>query len=342
MKTRISCSILVLFALGFHFSTPLTAAPAKEVIRTVQSRMVKIFGSGGVKKLAGYGTGFLVTPQGHIVTIWSHVLDGESVTVILDDGRRYQAKVLGAEPTLDVAVLKIDATLNDLPHFTQDDFATGGPGTRIWGFSNMFKVATGDEPVSVLHGVIGAKTKLTARRGTFEVPYQGTVYIVDAITNNSGAGGGVITSRTGKLLGMIGKELRNTQNHTWINYAIPIVELKDVIQAIIEGKYLPEEKKEEEENPNRYSTVDFGLVMVPDVLFRTPAFIDRTLRGSPAAQSGLKSNDLVVFVNEELIQSCKMLEKELGKLKAGDPLRIVVRRGSKLITAEMVVEKKEQ
>ena len=73
----------------------------------------------------------------------------------------------------------------------------------------MFKVATGDEQVSVLHGVIAARTKLTARRGNYETPYNGPVYVVDAITNNPGSGGGVLTTADGVLLGMIGKELRN-------------------------------------------------------------------------------------------------------------------------------------
>ena len=51
-------------------------------------------------------------------------------------------------------------------------------------FSNLFGVATGDEPASVLHGIVAAKTRLEARRGVFETPYKGPVYIVDAMTNN--------------------------------------------------------------------------------------------------------------------------------------------------------------
>src|SRR5260370_8192365 len=102
----------------------------------------------------------------------------------------------------------------------------------------MFKVATGAEQVSVLHGVIAARTKLTARRGSYETPYNGPVYVVDAITNNPGSGGGVLTNAEGALLGMIGKELRNSQTNTWINYAIPIGELRTVIGAIISGKFL--------------------------------------------------------------------------------------------------------
>ncbi|REJ74290.1 MAG: serine protease, partial [Planctomycetota bacterium] len=93
----------------------LRADPVHNAIETVQQRVVKIYGAGGIANLHAYGTGFLVSSEGHIVTVWSHVLDGDVVTIVLDDGRRYYGKVLGAEPQLDLAVLKIDA--ENLPHF---------------------------------------------------------------------------------------------------------------------------------------------------------------------------------------------------------------------------------
>jgi serine protease Do len=322
--------------------------PAQSTDKTITAtlpKIVKIFGAGGVKNLHAYGSGFLVSPEGHIATVWSHVLDTNSddVTVVLADGRRFEAQILGAEPQLDLAVLKLNAEGLELPYFDLDkQVGTASAGTRIRGFSNMFKVATGDEPVSVLHGVIAAKTKLTARRGAFEVPYDGPVYVVDAITNNPGAGGGVITSRDGKLLGMIGKELRNSKNNTWINYAIPVPELTETIRQIISGDFTPRENKPGDDNPNRYNPLDFGLVLVPDVLFRTPAYVDTLVLGSPAAKAGLKPEDLVLFVNDELVHSCRMLKSELGHLEAGDTLRLIVRRGSKLVTVEMQVVGKEK
>jgi serine protease Do len=77
--------------------------------------------------------------------------------------------------------------------------------------------------------------------------------------------------------------------------------------------------------------------MVPDVLFRTPAFIDTVLPGSQVAKAGLKPDDLVVFVNDELIKSCKTLKSELGKLEAGDTVRLVVRRENQLVAVELQV-----
>ena len=336
--------LLLLWGMGCGGILPVQAQSSYEAVETVSPRVVKIFGAGGLKQLYSYSTGFLVSAEGHIATVWSHVLDGDTVSVVLSDGRRYEGKVLGAEPQLDLAVLKIEA--EGLPHFDLSDASGAGPGTRVLAFSNMFKVALGDEQVSVLHGVIAAKTTLSARRGAFEAPYHGPVYIIDAITNNPGSGGGVLTTWDGRLIGMIGKELRNAQTNTWVNYVIPIQELRGAIDEIVSGKLTPGRKTNDEagtsdEPPERYRTLDFGLVMMPDVVARTPAFINRVVPHSAAAEAGLLPNDLVLFVGDELVQSVRGCREEFGRLESGGNLRLVVRRGDRLITVELPVPHKD-
>lgn len=331
--------ILVLVGLIGAGASQAQAQSAK-TIRETMPRIVKIFGAGGIKNLHAYSTGFLITPEGHIATVWNHVLDADEVTVILNDGRKFQATLVNAEPTLDLAVLKIKEEGLQLPYFDLKKAGKASPGARVLGFSNMFKVATGDEPASVLHGVISARTKLSARRGVFELPYDGEVYVVDAITNNPGAGGGVLMTQDGQLLGMIGREVRNSLTNTWMNYAVPATELGETVDQIISGKFVAGSKKTEEENPGRYNPLDFGIVMVPDVVFRTPPYVDSLIPDSAAAKAGLQPDDLVLFVNDELIQSNRMLEQELGRLEGGDTMKLVIRRGSKLITKSFPVPNK--
>lgn len=335
--------LAVLLPLLACLFTPLPgyAQSTYDTIEATLPRVVKIFGAGGIGNLEAYGTGLLVSPEGHIVTVWSHVLDVDPVTVVLHDGRRFDARVLGAEPPLDMAVIKIIDEDLELPFFDLDAVGTAGPGTRVLAFSNMFNVATGDEPVSVIHGVIAARTTFAARRGTFESPYNGPVYVLDAVTNNSGAGGGAITTRDGKLLGLIGKELRNATSNTWVNYAVPFTELKDIIQQIISGKFVSkQETSADRDAPERYSPVDFGVVLIPDVVFRTPAYVDSVITGSPAEAAGIRPDDLLLFINDELIQSCRMLRREIGRLEAGDTLRLILRRENQLLNVELAVPRK--
>lgn len=320
---------------------PASAQELPAPIDRVQMRVVKIFGAGGIRGLHAYSTGFLISPKGHIATVWSPVLDPDTVTVVLHDGRKLEGKVVGAEPNLHLAILKVEG--EDLPYFDLAEAATVGPGTRVLAFGNMYKVATGDEPVSVLQGVIAAKTRLKARRGAFEVPYDGPVYIVDAITNNPGTAGGVLTTRDGRLLAMIGKELRNAETNTWINYAIPIGELADITEQIISGHFKPNDSTKKSLQPEgNFLSVDLGIVLVPDVLTRTPAYIDHCLQESEAARVGLKPGDLVLFVNGELVQSCREFEAELGQLEEGDFVQLVVRRGNALVSVEIDVPAKEE
>ncbi len=333
---------LVFLACCLLFDSPAIAQDRQTVIRDTSARVVKIFGAGGIQKLHSYCSGFLVSKQGHVVTVWSHVLDTDSLSIVLDDGRRFEAKVLGAEPQLDLAVLKVDPGIDglelNLPCFDLKQAIDVTVGTRVMGFSNMFKVAVGDEPVSVLHGVIAARTRLSARRGAFNFPYQGPVYVVDAITNNPGAGGGVLITRSGRLIGMIGKEVRNKHSNTWINYAVPVTEIREPIEQIISGNYETQRRETDEETPGNYKPVDLGLVMVPDVIFRTPAFVDSIIADSLADKAGLMPEDLVLFVNDKLVQSVKMLATEVGALEKGDTVTMIVRRGEELVTIQMKVD----
>ncbi len=150
--------------------------------------MVKIYGAGGLRSLEGYQSGMLISAQGHILTVLSHALDTDYLSVTLSDGRKFEAKLLGADPALDVAVLKIESA--GLPHFELRDAVAVSAGARVLALSNCFGVATGDEPASVQHGTVSIVTRLDARRGVFESPYHGPVYVLDLVTNNPGAAGG--------------------------------------------------------------------------------------------------------------------------------------------------------
>jgi serine protease Do len=331
---RAACVLAML--AGVLAIRPLRAADSLvDVVDAVQPKIVKLYGAGGVRGLEPYQSGFLVSAGGHILTVWSYVLDTDYVTATLDDGRKFEARLVSFDPRLEAAVLKIDA--EDLPHFDLAASVPAEAGTRVLAFSNLFGVATGDEAASVQHGVVAVKTRLDARRGTFETPYHGAVYVMDAMTNNPGAAGGALVNLQGELLGMLGKELRNAQNNIWLNYAVPIDELRESVAAMLEGKAprAPDEQPlEKPEQPVDLAAL--GIVLVPDVLERTPPYVDDVRAGSPAEAAGIQPDDLVVYVGESLIQSCGNLVEELATLERDRELRLVVMRGHDLV--EVVVK----
>jgi serine protease Do len=306
-----------------------SAASFSATINSVQPKIVKVYGVGGLRGLEAYQSGFLISENGYILTVWSTVLDTEFITITLDDGRRFEeATFVGADPRLEIAVLKIEAS--ELPHFDLGAAASGQVGNRVLAFSNLYKVATGSEPASVQHGVVSALAKLTARRGIFKTPYNGPVLVLDAMTNNPGAAGGAVTNQRGALLGMIGKELRNAQDNTWLNYAVPIGELRESITAIIENKSPPRGSDTENLPKNSIDLVALGAVLVPEVVDSTPPYIDAVRPGSSAETAGLLRDDLVLFVGSVLVQSLDDLASECRRIDSRRPLQLTVRRGDEL------------
>jgi serine protease Do len=201
---------------------------------------------------------------------------------------------------------------------------------------------------------------MAGRRGVFEFPYTGEVYVVDAITNNPGAAGGALLNRKGELLGVIGLELKNTQSETWMNYAIPVaakfertqkVKVKDkdgkevekeetetvtmskFVELALQGKYKPVEVKKQLGGGGYH-----GIIFVPNILERTPAYVEDVVPGSPAEKAGLMPDDLVSFIDGEPVGSIKAFEEYIKlRTRAGTVVRLEVRRGEALQTVELTL-----
>jgi S1-C subfamily serine protease len=301
-----------------------------DVIDQAQTKIVKIYGAGGFRGMEGYQSGILISPQGHILTTLSYVLDTDRIGVTLNDGRRYEAKLLGGDPRLEVAVLKIEAT--DLPAFDLAKAARVDGGARVLAMSNLFNVAMGNEAASVQHGSVSVVTRLEGRRGIFETPYHGPIYVLDVTTNNPGAAGGAMLTRRGELIGMLGKELRNSLNNTWLNYAVPIDQLRESVDMIRAGKFVAHPDLPPEKKPaHPMDLAILGLVLVPDILERTPAYVDQVRPNSAASRAGLQPDDLVLLVGNHLTQSCKALRKELEMIDRDDTVKLTVLRGQELL-----------
>lgn len=308
-----------------------------KVITTVQPRMVKLYGAGGVQGLEAYQSAFLISDEGHILTAWSYVLDADVITATLDDGRKLTAEMIGMDPRLEIAVLKVDA--QELPHFNLDDAVALEAGQRVLAFSNLYGVAAGNEPTSVLRGIVSAKADLAARRGAFETNYRGKVYVLDAMTNNPGAAGGALTDSKGRLAGLLGKELRNAQTNTWLNYAIPISELTQAVVDIRAGKLRSAKRDELVKKPKEPHTLALlGLQLVPDFLPKTPPFVESVKPMSPAAKADIRTDDLILFVNEQLAPSHKQVLEELTFIDRVDPVRLTIQRGQELLEVELTLE----
>ncbi|MBX9788030.1 MAG: S1C family serine protease [Pirellulales bacterium] len=330
----VACAVALVATSGGAIR--VAAADWHATIAGAQQKSVKIHGAGGFRGLEAYQSGILISAEGHVLTLWSYVLDTEDVSVTLDDGRKFTAKLLGADPKLEIALLKIDAA--DLSHFELTEAAAASIGQRVLALSNVFGIATGEEAVSVQHGHVAAATSLAAHRGVFESTYRGPVYILDAMTNNPGSAGGALVALDGRLIGLLGKELRDSAHNVWLNYAMPVSAIEETVRQMLAGRFKPSTADEPATAvANSWSLEALGVVLVPDLVPRTPPFIDTLRRGSPAEQAGLLPDDLVLYINNRLVPSAQALRAELSQIDQGDELRLTVMRHSELIEVTLRV-----
>jgi S1-C subfamily serine protease len=301
------------------------------VAREVQPKVVKIYGAGGMRGLEAYQSGMLISAEGEVLTAWSYVLDSDDVAVVLNDGRRFSAKLVGADPLTEVAVLKIDAGEEQLPCFDLKQAPAAEAGTRVFAFSNLFGIATGDEPVSMLRGYVSTVAPLEARRGGFSSNYRGDVYIVDAATNNPGASGGALVDSQGRLVGMLGKELRSELTGTWLNYALPVSAFAPTVESIQAGDFTPRPMTEADRPDHPQTLAALGIVLVPNVVSRTPPYVDRVLPKSAADKAGLRPDDLLVMIDTNVIATRQQADEAIARFERDAPLRLSVLRDEALL-----------
>jgi serine protease Do len=301
-----------------------------EAIDAAQRRCVKIYGA-GTNVEAGYATGIVVSGEGHILTAQGIYLSAHRIRVTLPDGSIHDAKIVRRSKKLQTALLKVDAATPD--YFALPEKPNVAKGDWVLAVSNLFKVADGTESLSVNLGVVSLRSEIDASHRTQDVPYEGDVLVVDAITSNPGASGGAVVDVQGNLVGMIGKLLISDSTKTRLNYAVPA----DLLRGFVAG--------ESEDAPGDMKIAD-GNAELGIRLFRLgsttrtrsksgPAYIDRVVAGSPAASAGLKKDDLILAIDGEVVRNIRDYEDVLKKTSIGKKISIVVKRRNKIVSADV-------
>lgn len=331
----ISCKLLTLcaFTLGCGMFSPVALADQAEVtgrtnifsaaIDTAQERCVKIYGA-GIGREPGYASGIIISPSGHILTASGIFLAGNRIRVVLPDGSLHLAQVERRSDPLQAAILKIDASTPN--YFEVPAQPPAQAGDWIVGVSNLFKVAEGAEELSANLGIVSLRTRLEARRGTQDVPYDGDVLLIDAITSNPGAPGGALVNIEGQLVGMIGKTIESASTNTRLNYGVP----SDLLRKFIDGEPLANTRP-----AVQAGKVDVGIKLLTLSGRRAPAYVDRVTRDSPADRAGVRRDDLVLSIGQETVRNVADYLKAESQLKPGEEIPLVVKRKNQVLALSL-------
>jgi serine protease Do len=335
-----SCTAVLLLLSPAIAAQDSDIPTASEVIAACQPTIVKLFGAGG-GSLDSYGTGILISSEGHVLTVWNHLISSGYLTAVTFDGRRFQVETLGTSSEVDAALLRLKSDDGETFPFVDLKVAIDPePGTSVLAFSNMFRVAAGNEPVTVVHGVIAAKVPLEASQGRWTFPVKSPVWLIDAITNNSGSAGGLLTDLNGRPVGLIGREIRHSTLRTWANYAVPLTTLAPIAESLRSGRKTevrPKDAAEMVTISDQELTSRFGLTLLPNVIERTPAFVDRVVLKSVADTAGFRRGDLIVLANDFVITSVTDFQQQLATYRTGTVVVITVNRDQQLLPLEIRV-----
>ena len=264
------------------------------------------------------GSGFLVSSDGIVLTN-AHVVDGaKEVTVKLSNHREYKAKVLGADRSSDIAVLKIDA--RDLPTVQLGDSNQLNVGDYVLAIGEPFGL---EETATA--GIVSAKGR--SLPGDGYVPFIQT----DAAVN-PGNSGGPLFDANGNVVGINAQIYTNSGGYEGVSFAIPInlaVQIKD--QIVKTGKVAHARLGVE------VQTLDQSLADSFKMKSPNGALVAKIEPDSAAARSGLKVGDVILAFNGNPIGDAGQLSARVGTATPGDKASLEVWREGKSVTLNVTI-----
>lgn len=268
---------------------------------------------GTEEKTIGGGTGFIISANGLIVTNKHVVYDEEAkYTVVMEDGKQFEAKVLARDPANDIAIIKIE--VENLPVVELGDSSNLELGQTVIAIGN----ALGEFSNSVSAGVVsGLKRAITASgQGIGSEQLTGIIQTDTAI--NSGNSGGPLLNIDGQVIGVNVAMAEGAQN---IGFAIPINDVKRDIESVQkDGKIVVPFLgvryviiNQELVKKNNLS-VDYGALIIHGDTVADLAVVPC----SPADKAGLQENDIILEIDGQKINDENTLSNLILKQKIGD------------------------
>ncbi|MFR6018469.1 MAG: S1C family serine protease [Paraclostridium sordellii] len=263
----------------------------------------------------GVGTGFIVDSKGYILTN-SHVIsDGKAsdVNVLFNDGSTTKGKVLWNDPTIDLAIVKVDKTgltVADLGN--SDDVRTGDIAIAIGNPLGL------EFQKSVTQGIIsGLDRSIDTGKGSSM-----TGLIQTDASINPGNSGGPLLNDKGQVIGINTAKASGAEG---LGFAIPINTAKPIVEQIIKD--------------GKFEKVTLGIKGIDVKTFETATgtdlaadegvYVAETLNNTPAQKSGIQAGDVIVKVGDNKITSMSDLNKALYKYSVGQSADISINRGGK-------------
>ena len=278
---------------------------------------------GQTTQTAGAGSGFILTPDGYIVTNYHVVGDADTVKVTLYNGDSYDAQYIGGDEDYDIAVIKIEAT--DLPNVTLGNSDSLNVGDHVLAIGNPL----GELTFSMSEGIASSVNRAIDVDGT---PFN-MIQVTAAI--NPGNSGGPLFNEYGEVVGIVSAKYSSYgssgESVEGLGFAIPINDVISMIQDIMTNGYVSNKAY----LGATIGTLTSGMAQQYRYDISQGAFVYSVEDGSPAAAAGLQLGDVITAIDGTEITSLEDLTAAKKGYAAGDTSTLTVYRQGETITLEL-------
>lgn len=282
------------------------------------------------QKVKGLGSGYIISPDGYIVTN-DHVAGNASeITVTMTDGNHYEAKIIGTDPVSDICLLKIDA--DNLPYVTFGNSDDVIIGEWVVALGNPFGLFELNDKPTVTVGVISS-TNLNLE------PINNRYYInmiqTDAAINGGNSGGPLVNS-LGQVIGMntLIFTAGGSQGNIGLGFAIPINKVRRIIDELREKGKIDRDF----EVGLRIQGIDEGIARYYNLSNTRGVIITTVIPGSPADDAGLKPGDIIYQIDEYKINNEKTIAGVFQEFRKGQTIEIHIMRDGEELIKKMLLE----
>ncbi|HLO90795.1 MAG TPA: Do family serine endopeptidase [Lentimicrobium sp.] len=286
---------------------------------------------GTPQPLIASGSGVIVSPDGYIVTNNHVVTESDKIEVTLNNKRSYEAKVIGTDPSTDLALIKIDAS--ELPYMTFGNSDDLKIGEWVLAVGNPFNLTS-----TVTAGIVSAKARnINILGGSTDGSASSIESFIqtDAAVNRGNSGGALVNTR-GELIGINAAIASGTGYYAGYSFAIPSNLVRKVAADLrdygtVQRAYIGVNIRELD---NKLAT-EAGINDIQGV------YIADVTDNGAAKEAGLKSGDVILKVENVSVNSPSELLEVVGQHNPGDKVDLIVRRNNKDMNFNVVLKNSE-
>ena len=269
------------------------------------------------------GSGVIISSDGYIVTN-NHVVDGAvNVEIILDDNRKFTAKVIGRDPNTDIALVKIDAS--NLPYLTWGNSDSLKLGEWVLAVGNPFNLTS-----TVTAGIVSAKSR-SIGIVSGKMPLESFIQTDAAV--NPGNSGGALVNGQGDLVGINTAIASQTGSYSGYSFAIPTSIAKKVVDDL--KKYGEVQRAM---LGVMMQTVNDSIAKAKKLVKMEGAYVKSTTEDGAARKAGIKEGDIIVSVDGQNINTSSQLQEQIGKHSPGDEVTIGYNRNGESKQVKIILQ----